>query len=404
MPMTQPIHGMDPARLERIEGFLRDRYVGPGRLAGALFLVHRRGETAFTSVQGFADRERKTPLAEDTIFRIYSMTKPLTSVALMMLLEEGKLQLDDPVARYIPDWSNLGVYAGGYMETFRTRACARPMLVVDLLRHTSGLTYGFQQRTNVDAAYRALKIADEKEPIGLDAFIAALGKLPLEFSPGDAWNYSVSTDVAGYLVGKISGMPFEDFLAERLTGPLGMKDTAFFVPPERQSRFAACYYNAVGKLVLYDDPRASPFLTKPDFISGGGGLVSTASDYLRFCRMMLNRGELDGRRYLSRKTVAMMTANHIAPKSIADMSVSMFSEGIYAGTGFGLGFGLNVDPAKNLVVGTAGEYYWGGMASTSFWIDPAEELICILMTQVMPSSSTNIRRELRTLVYSAIAD
>jgi len=403
--------GMCRERLGRIEQFIDQTYVSTGKLPGALVQVWRRGELTLNTALGMADRERQVPLAEDSIFRIYSMTKPITSVAIMMLLEECKIALDDPVSKYIPAWENLGVFAGGFMESFQTRAPARPMLVVDLLRHTSGLTYGFQQNSNVDAAYRKHKLGDLAVEGTLDDMIAKLATLPLEFSPGEAWNYSVATDVLGYLVGKISGMPFDDFLKQRIFDPLGMVDTAFHVPQEKIGRFCACY--AVGTLgskvisprgpMLQDDPQASPYLKKPAFLSGGGGLVSTAADYMRFARMLLNGGELDGVRLLSPKTLALMTANHLpGGVDLPRMSRSMFSEATYEGVGFGLGFATTIAPASTLIPGSAGDFFWGGAASTFFWVDPQEDLIGLFLTQLLPSSAYPVRRQLRTLVYSAI--
>lgn len=405
--------GMCRERLGRIEQFIDQTYVSTGKLPGALVQVWRRGELTLNTALGMADRERQVPLAEDSIFRIYSMTKPITSVAIMMLLEECKIALDDPVSKYIPAWENLGVFAGGFMESFQTRAPARPMLVVDLLRHTSGLTYGFQQNSNVDAAYRKHKLGDLAVEGTLDDMIAKLATLPLEFSPGEAWNYSVATDVLGYLVGKISGMPFDDFLKQRIFDPLGMVDTAFHVPQEKIGRFCACY--AVGTLgskvisprgpMLQDDPQASLYLKKPAFLSGGGGLVSTAADYMRFARMLLNGGELDGVRLLSPKTLALMTANHLpGGVDLPRMSRSMFSEATYEGVGFGLGFATTIAPASTLIPGSAGDFFWGGAASTFFWVDPQEDLIGLFLTQLLPSSAYPVRRQLRTLVYSAITE
>jgi CubicO group peptidase (beta-lactamase class C family) len=366
--------------------------------------VARGGEIAHWGVQGFADVERKEKLAEDTVFRIYSMTKPVTSVALMMLVEEGKIALDDPVHRHIPAWRDLGVYKAGFIGTFQTARPARPMLVVDLLRHTSGLTYGFQNRTNVDAAYRKRGIGELPHKGTLDTMIEGLSTLPLEFSPGAAWNYSVSTDVAGYLVQKVSGKPFAQFVRERIFTPLGMRDTAFEVPETARERFASCYMATPGGgMAKNDDARASPYLAAPDLVSGGGGLVSTAADYFRFCRMLLEGGALDGQRLLGRKTVELMTQNHLpGGRFLTEMSLSLFSEAAYEGIGFGLGFAVTMDPARTLLPGSVGEYSWGGAASTYFWVDPKEELIVIFMTQLLPSTLYPLRRELRTLAYSAL--
>lgn len=405
--MSARENGFDPARLVAIDRFFQNKYVGRGLLPNALTVIARGGKTVHTGVVGQADAARGKALEADTIFRIYSMTKPITSVAFMMLVEEGKVALDDPVYRFIPEWRNQAVYAGGFMETFRTTPVKRPMQMVDLLRHTSGLTYGFQQRTNVDAAYRKLGIGEIVKSGTLDTMIEALAKMPLEFSPGEAFNYSVSTDILGYLVGKISGIPFERFLEERLFKPLGMKDTAFYVPPEKQARFAACYQPAPPwrGMALQDDPETSSYLKPPSLISGGGGLVSTAQDYLNFATMLLNGGELNGTRFLSPKTIQLMAANHLpGGKSLVESSVSMFTETGYAGVGFGLGFSVTMDPAATLLPGTAGDYAWGGAASTYFWIDPKEKLIVIFLTQLLPSDTYPMRRELRTLAYSAMTE
>ena len=401
------IAGFDAVRLDRIATFLTDRYIAPGKLVGAQVAVHRHGELAFAASLGMADRERGVPIADDTIFRIYSMTKPLTSLAFMMLVEEGRVALDDPVHRWIPAWQGLGVFAAGTRTTgFATTPTAGPMRMVDLLRHTAGLTYGFQNRTNVDAAYRQLKIGEIEKAGDLDSMIADLARLPLEFSPGQAWNYSVATDVIGYLVGLIAGEPFEDFLQRRVLGPLGMVDTGFHVSAGQTDRFAACYTpNTDGGLDLQDDPQASSFTVAPAFVSGGGGLVSTTADYVRFAQAMLSGAIPGGERLISRKTLALMTANHLpGGVDLPAVSRSLFSEAAYDGVGFGLGFAVTTDPAKTLMPGSKGEYFWGGAASTFFWVDPVEQLTCVFMTQLLPSSTYPVRRELRTLVYSALAD
>jgi CubicO group peptidase (beta-lactamase class C family) len=401
-------HGMNVARLQSVDAFLAAKYVEPGLLPGALVLVQRRGEIAHLGITGLADKERGKPLVRDTIFRIYSMTKPLTSVAFMMLVEEGRVALDEPVHKYIPEWRNLRVYKAGIESTgFVTEACARPMLIIDLLRHTSGLTYGFQNRTNIDAAYRARGVGEiEKAEITLRQMIEQLADLPLEFSPGAKWNYSVATDVLGYLVEVISGQPFEAFLHQRLLDPLGMTDTGFHVRAGEAHRLAACYaLTPRGRTILQDDPVKSPFLAPQTFISGGGGLVGTVDDYLRFARMLLAGGTLDGHRYISRKTLDFMTSNHLpGGVDLPALSVSLFSEATYAGIGFGLGFATTMDPVSTMIPGSAGDFFWGGAASTFFWVDPAEELVTIFMTQLIPSTSYPVRRELRTLVYAAIED
>jgi CubicO group peptidase (beta-lactamase class C family) len=396
--------GFSSARLARIDRFLKEQYVDTNKLAGALIAISRRGEIVHTGVVGLADRERHVPMREDTIFRLYSMTKPITSTAFMMLVEEGLVSLNDPVHHFIPAWRDLGVFVAGVPGAFQTRRTAVPMRMIDLLRHTSGLTYGFQLRTNVDAAYRKNQIGTIEGDLPLDRMIELLAATPLEFSPGEAWNYSVSTDVLGYLVGLISGMPFDAFLRTRILDPLGMHDTDFFVAPEKRARLAACYtLSPAGKTVLQDDPAASRFLAPPRLLSGGGGLLGTASDYLKFCQMLLHRGTAGGQRLLGPKTIALMTMNHLpGGKELVEMSRSLFSEAVYAGLGFGLGFAVVLDRAKTMTAGNVGEYFWGGMASTAFWIDPRDELAVVFMTQFVPSATWPIRQQLRTLVYAAM--
>ena len=395
--------GMCSTRLARLDRFLSERYIESGRLPCAQLQVMRDGQLVHQTVLGKASFETGAAMAEDTLVRIYSMTKPITSVAFMMLVEEGKVALDDPVHRFIPEWRDLGVYVAGLPGAFQTRRTDSPMRMIDLLRHTSGLTYGFQTRSAVDAAYRKCKVDPFDQHEGLEGFITELGKMPLEFSPGTAWNYSVSTDVLGYLVGKISGEPFEDFLRRRIFEPLGMVDTAFHVPDEKAGRFAGCYLmSPQGKLApvpgrSFREPAVTP--------SGGGGLVSTASDYLRFCEAIRLGGALGNVRLLGPKTVALMRSNHLpGGGDLSDLSISMFSESIYQGVGFGLGFAMTTNVAKTQITGSVGEFWWGGAASTAFWIDPVEDVSVVFLTQFMPSSLYPIRRELRTMVNAAIID
>jgi CubicO group peptidase (beta-lactamase class C family) len=395
--------GMCSQRLARLDRFLAERYIASGKLPCALLQVAREGQLVHQTVLGRASLETGAPLTEDSIVRIYSMTKPITSVAFMMLVEEGRVALDDPVHRFIPAWRDLGVYRAGEPGSFQTRPTDAPMRIIDLLRHTSGLTYGFQTRTNVDAAYRTGKISAFEQVVGLDGFIDTLSQLPLEFSPGTAWNYSVSTDVLGYLVGVISGVPFDEFLRQRIFQPLGMLDTAFHVPDEKAARLAECYVNSPsGTLVPMTGPT---FREPPSAPSGGGGLVSTASDYMRFCEAMRRGGTLGDARLLGPKTVHLMRSNHLPDgRDLADLSVSLFSEAIYRGVGFGLGFAMTTDVARTGIAGSLGEYWWGGAASTAFWIDPVEDVCVVFLTQFMPSSLYPIRRELRTMINAAILD
>jgi CubicO group peptidase (beta-lactamase class C family) len=407
--------GLSASRLARLDEVMKRRYVDSGRLPGILTMVYRRGALAHTGMSGHMDLERGKPLREDAIFRIYSMSKPITAVALMMLVEEGLLGLDDDVATLIPSWKDLGVYATGLPSlvaagepAFLTTPVARPMKVVDLVTHTSGLTYGFMNRTNVDRAYRRAHIAEFNAEGGLDGMIEQLSTLPLEFSPGTAWNYSVSIDVMGYLVQKLSGKSFGEFLRTRLFEPLGMADTAFWCAPEKIGRFASCYQPKEGRgLKLQDDAGGSTYAAPPKLESGGGGLVSTAHDYMRFCQMMLHGGTLDGVQILSPKTVALFSVNYLPDnKELADMAPpGLFSEAGYSGIGFSIGCGVNINVARTRLPGTLGEFFWGGAASTAFWIDPAEELAVVFMTQVIGSDvRLTLRRDLRTLVYSAMSE
>ncbi|HUO64701.1 MAG TPA: serine hydrolase domain-containing protein [Terriglobales bacterium] len=398
--------GLSSSRLARIGDHMK-RYIDAGKIAGALTLVARRGQVAYLEPLGHLEIERRRPVTRDSVWRIYSMTKPITSVGLMMLYEEGRFQLDDPVHRFIPSWRDLRIFVGGNYPTFKTAPVERPMTIRDLLSHTSGLTYGFMERTNVDAAYRKLGVADQaRSGYTLQDMVDTLAELPLEFSPGTRWNYSVATDVVGHLIEVISGQRLDAYLRERILEPLGMRDTSFVLGEEQAARFAANYERqGDGSLKLIDDPEQSNY-RKRSFFSGGGGLLSTAPDYFRFTAMLQNMGELDRVRLLGRKTVELMTMNHLpGGQELTDLAqAGMFTETAYAGVGFGLGFSVMQSPARAQVLGSPGEFAWGGAASTAFWIDPVEDLTVIFMTQLMPSSSYPLRRELRVLTYAALVD
>jgi CubicO group peptidase (beta-lactamase class C family) len=384
---------------------VKERYLDSGKLPHAQLLVAREGEIVHFSHQGSA-REGGAAVDESTLFRIASMTKPVTSLAFMMLVEEAKVSLDTLVHHVLPEFKGIGVYAGGGGGVpFVTGPTAEPMRMVDLLRHTSGLTYGFQNRTNVDAAYRAGRIESWHGNLTLDEFIAALAELPLEFSPGAEWNYSVSTDVLGAVVQRVSGMPLDRFFAERIFGPLGMHDSFFQVPADKLDRLSDCWTLGEDRRpVMYDRGGESAWAKFPRLVSGGGGLVSTALDYHRFCTMLLNKGVLDGTRIASPKTIELMTMNHLPGGSdLATLSRALFSETTNAGVGFGLGFAVTTDVARTLMPGSPGEYYWGGMFSTAFFVDPVERISMVFMTQFSPSMLYPIRRELKTMIYSALA-
>lgn len=396
--------GFDGTRLDRIGAFLDERYVSTGRLPGVDVLIARDGEAVYRHTSGLA-RADGTAMTADAIFRIASMTKPLTAVAFMMLVEEGMVALDDPVTKVVPEFANLGVYTGGGGETdFFPVKAAPAMRMVDLLTHMSGLTYGIQNRTNVDAAYRKGRLDGHASLPGNDHFIAELAKLPLEFEPGQGWNYSVGSDVLGVIVARLSGMTLGEFFATRIFAPLGMVDTAFHCPANKAHRLTDAWAYREGEAPQLFDPAAkSGTLREPRFESGGGGLLSTTADYHRFCRMLVNGGGVDGVRIISPKTLQLMTANHLpGGADLTQVSRSLFSEAHNAGAGFGLGFGMTIDPARALVPGSAGEFYWGGIFSTAFMVDPVEKLHMVFMTQLYPSFVYPIRRQLKTLIYSAL--
>ena len=395
--------GFSPARLERIENWMRTQVSG-GRLAGVEVMINRKGRTAFHRSEGKRDIARGTPAVPDTIYRIYSMTKAMTSVAIMMLYEDGLFQLDDPISRFVPAFAGQRVFAGGGFGAVQSDPAVRDITFRDLLTHTSGLTYGFMMANPVDAMYRAQKLELPGTEMTLAEFADKVARVPLIAQPGTQWNYSVATDILGHLVAVLSGQPFEQFLHERVIRPLGMVDTDFHVPQDKIGRFAACYVRGPdGKPALQDDPEKSRFLKAPLAPSGGGGLVSTARDYMRFCQMLLGRGALGNVRLLGRKTVELMTLNHLNG-DMAAMGQPRFGESNFHGIGFGLGFSVTLDPAKAQISGSPGEYAWGGMASTAFWIDPKEDMSVVMMTQLMPSSTYPIRRELRVLAYQSLVD
>jgi CubicO group peptidase (beta-lactamase class C family) len=400
-PVRPELVGVSSRSLAALDAHVAG-YVERGSLPGALVLVARKGEVVHLSTFGRADCERNVPVAADTIFRIYSMTKPMTSIALMQLYERGLVELDAPVHEYIPAWRNLPVFSAGAYPDFETRPPARPMTVRDLLSHQSGLAYGLFEDTPVERGYRAVQPMDRTGT--LDDMAAKLATLPLKFSPGERWNYSVSTDVVGYLVQLISGQPFDEYLADHVIEPLGMTDTAFWVSPDRVDRFASSYRaTASGGFELADDPRLSAFLARPTLPSGGGGLVSTAGDYWRFAQALANGGTFDGERIIGRKTLAFMTSNHIAHgRDLAEVGYGIWSGPRYRGIGFGLGVAVTMDPVAAQVSGSPGDFFWGGMASTAFFVDPAESLVVVFMTQLIPSTTSNIRRELRAIVYGAL--
>ena len=398
--------GFDPRRLARLDTHLA-RYVDDGRLAGWQLLVARHGRVVHAATYGQRDREAGRPVEPDTIWRIYSMTKPITSVAAMMLYEEGLLSLRDPVADYLPAFADPRVYVAGSARAPETRPATGPIRIWHLLTHTSGLSYGFLHAHPVDAMHRAAGMEFFPDPeIDLATACDRWARLPLVFDPGTEWNYGVSTDVLGRVVEVVSGMPLDRFLAERVLGPLGMVDTGFSVPEAQADRLAALYVTPTpGRVPARRDDFTPVPLGPVTFLSGGGGLVSTAADYHRFTRMLLNRGELDGVRLLGSRTVDYMTRNHLPGGVDLDaFARPVFAESEHLGVGFGLGFSVVVDPVAGENLASAGEYAWGGLASTAFWVDPVERVSVVFLTQLVPSGTYPIRRELRALVNSALVD
>jgi len=402
--------GLDAGRLERIAEHLDRNYIGNGKIAGCQVSVARHGHLAYSRSFGQMDRERGKATADDTLYRIYSMTKPITSVALMSLYERGYFQLNDPVSRYVPSWKDHRVWVDGEGDAMKTEPVARPISFRDVLSHTAGLTYGgglpgVGIQHPIDKVYRELKIRSNETPDTLPAFLDKLSKVPLRYQPGTAWMYSLATDVCGALVEVISGKPFDQYLREVIFEPLGMKDTAFYVPPEKAGRFAANYQRGPDKqLKLIDDPATSNYLKDPVFKSGGGGLVGTSADYLRFCEMLRRGGELDGQRVLGPRTIEIMHMNHLpGGKDLTQLAIGGFSETANEGVGFGLGFASTMSQVQTGTLG-AGDYYWGGAASTIFWVDPKEDLSVVFMTQLMPSGTFNFRGQLKSIIYSSIID
>jgi CubicO group peptidase (beta-lactamase class C family) len=395
--------GLDEERLERITEHLEASYVGPGKIAGCQALVARRGRLAYRRSLGHRDLERGLRVADDTIWRIYSMTKPVTGVALLSLYERGRFGLGDPVHRYIPRWRGLKVRERAADGSERLVEPHRPMTVRDLLMHMAGLGY--------DARGPALLGSDPDAPgnqegATLDTIVDWLAARPLHHHPGERWRYSVATDICGKLVEILADQPFDEYVRDRVLEPLGMVDTDFHVPDDKLSRFAASYTRDANKeLVLVDDPEQSSYRKPPSLPSGGSGLVATGSDYLRFCQMLVRGGELDGARILGPRTVEMMRLNHLpGGGDLRRFATGGFGETGFEGMGFGLTVAVGLGPQRTQVLGSPGHFTWGGFASTIFWVDPVEELTVVFMTQLIPSGTFNFRDQLRAIVYSSIVD
>lgn len=398
--------GFDPGRLDRIDRHFA-RYVDDGRLPGWLILVSRAGKVAHLATYGHRDREKGLAVEVDTLFRIYSMTKPITSVAAMILYEEGAFELSDPLSRFIPAFSDARVYQGGPPEDPVTEPASEPVRIWHLLTHTAGLTYGNADHP-VDAMYRAAGFGrGGGNPGDLAARCDRWARLPLLFEPGTGWNYSVATDVLGRVVEVVSGQPLDRFFEERILGPLGMTDTCFEVQPPDADRLAAFYAaDPESRLAIRDDDRGAGALGPPAFLSGGGGLISSAPDYHRFTQLLSNGGELEGVRLLGTRTVRYMSQNHL-PGGADLYQVGRPPQGGTAavrGVGFGLGFSVVQSPVEAKVLSPGGEVAWGGVASTAFWVDRKEDITVLFLTQLHPSATHPIRPQLKQLVYQALVD
>ncbi|WP_134323303.1 serine hydrolase domain-containing protein [Cumulibacter soli] len=406
MPTSDALDlGFDPSRLQRIDDYLK-QYVDDGRLPGWQIQIARHGEVAHFSSYGQRDIEAGLPVEDDTIFRIYSMTKPITTVAAMMLFEEGAFELTTPVSELIPSFKDLTVYEKGMAARPVTRPAANPMEIRHLMNHTSGLTYGFHHIHVQDEIYRNAG-HEWGPPPGTDLAAACdtWASLPLRFDPGTQWNYGVSTDVLGRVVEVASGMSLDKFMAERIFAPLGMKDASFQVGADKQDRLAALYAPTPEGKTMRLDAFGDGIKNPPTMLSGGGGMAATTADYSRFTEMIRRGGELDGARLLGNRTVDYMSQNSLPDdKDLTEVGIPLFAETKFDGVGFGLGFSVVMDPIKYGTLTSVGEIGWGGAASTAFWVDPLEDLTLIFMTQLLPSSTYPIRTELKGLVYQSLVD
>ena len=395
--------GFSSDRLERIADVCH-WYVDEGKFPGTSVMVARRGEVVFRDDYGMADIERGRKITDDTIFRIFSMTKPIASIALMQLVEQGKVLLQNPVSRYIPSFENARVYVSGDAKNYETEPAERPVSIHDILTHMSGLSMTLQIDP-VAKIYGESGLGFGFRGLTLEEYCDLIGSLPLLFHPGTRWYYSAATDVVGRVVEVVSGMTLDRYLDEHIFGPLGMVDTGFWVPEDKQDRFAELYARRKRELVTYRLGGENPYLSRPKLLSGAGGLVGTIDDYHRFATCLVRGGELDGNRIIGRKTLEYMTMNHLpGGVDLQTYGGASATETAMPGVGFGLGFGVVIDPPANRSLASRGEYLWGGAASTAFWVDPVEEITAVFMTQLFPSATYPIRPQLRWVVNQALVD
>ena len=394
-------------KLEHLSAYFSDRYV-PKNLPGYSILVNQLDKDIYYYENGLIDVKGNRPLKRDSIFRIYSMTKPITSISIMMLFEQGKLNITDEVEKFIPEWSELGVYQSGSFESLITEPLKRKMTIKDLLMHRSGLTYDFEETSFVQKIYlkEEIKIARSKEKLSADEYIRKLADIPLAFSPGEFFNYSISTDILGFIIERISNMSLEEYFKKNIFEPLEMEDTFFQIPKEKIDRLANCYiYDQTNdKYIVEDDFEKSSYIEKPSCYSGGGGLLSTIDDYMKFCNLLQNKGSLNNKNIIGSRTAEFMMSNHLEKDvDLYDIAKGKWGTNIGKGVGFSLGGSVILDPIKNMSLISKDSFSWGGAASTLFWVDPIEKISVVFMTQMLGNPlSQEIRADLRNLVYQAL--
>ncbi|MGK0305551.1 MAG: CubicO group peptidase (beta-lactamase class C family) [Gammaproteobacteria bacterium] len=386
--------GFSSQRLDRIAPAMQ-RYIDQGKLAGTLTLVARNGKIVYLNAQGMQDKEAGIAMTEDTIFRIYSMTKPVTAVAAMTLWEQGKFHMFDPIAKYLPELANMKVYVSGSGDDMIVEDAKSPIRIIDLFMHTSGFSYGFSN-SEVDKLYQ--KMLSKPDELNRDNILTKFAELPLTHQPGTAWNYGVSTDIIGFLVEKLSGKKLGEYMQETIFSPLGMKDTGFYVPADKVDRLTQIYTaDKTGQTIVMEKEPVGDFMSDPKIHNAGGGLVSTMQDYFTFAQMMLNGGEINGVRILGRKTVEYMSSNHL-PKNLIPYSKTS------QGEGYGLAMSVTVDPEMAGFMTSKGDFGWGGAASTYFRVDPEEQIVMISMAQFVPIGFHRYHDDFRNLVYQALID
>ena len=393
-------------KINKLGDHLNELYI-PERLPGCSVLINYNNEEVYYYETGLSDLKRKKNINRDSIFRIYSMTKPLTSMGIMLLLEEGKIKIEDEVEKYIPEWKDLSVYQSGSIENLITEPPKRKMIIHDLLTHRSGLTYHFNESAIAQLYLdKGVTIARSPEKLSPDEYIKIISDIPLEFSPGEYFNYSISTDILGFIIERISGMTLEEYLSEKIIDPLGMNDTTFHIDKSKLDRFSSCYiYDEIaGKYIMQDDSIETSYLEKPRSFSGGGGLLSTIDDYMKFCNLIQNNGSADKENIIGSRTLDYMISNQLNHgEDLHQIGKGRWGKEEFKGVGFSLGGSVVLDPVENMSIRSKGEFAWGGAASTAFWIDKKEKISVVFMTQMLSFPfSDSLRKELRTLVYQAL--